>query len=86
MKTLSVSLRAEMAATGQYVTTFPRSVVLLHAERLKLKVLPLQLQPRGWPILAVTLKHRTLSPIVERFLDCARTVGKQLSSRAAPSG
>lgn len=86
MKTLSVHLRAELAVNGRYVTTFPRSVILLHAERLKLKVLPLELQPRSWPIFAVTLKNRTLSPIVERFLDCARAVGKQLSSRATPSG
>jgi DNA-binding transcriptional LysR family regulator len=86
MKTLSVHLRAEMAATGRFVTTFPRSVLLLHAERLKLKVLPVDLQSRGWPILAVTLKNRTVSPIVERFLDCARLIGKQLSSQAAPSG
>jgi len=83
MKTLSVHLRAEMAASGRYVTTFPRSVLLLHADRLKLKVLPLDLPPRSWPILAVTLKNRTLSPIVERFLNSARTVGKRLSTQIA---
>jgi DNA-binding transcriptional LysR family regulator len=82
MKTLSVHLRAEMAATGRFVTTFPRSVLMLHAERLRLKVLPVDLQSRSWPILAVSLKNRTLSPAVERFLECARSVGQQLSSEA----
>lgn len=86
MKTLSVHLRAEMAATGRFVTTFPRSVLLLHADRLKLKVLPVDLPSRSWPILAVTLKNRTLSPIVERFLDCARLVAKRLSTQVEPSG
>ena len=79
MKTLSVHLRAEFVATGQFVTTFPRSVLLLHAERLKLKVLPIELEAPSWPILAVTLKNRTLSPVVERFIDCARSVGQSLS-------
>ena len=86
MKTLSVHLRAEMAATGRFVTTFPRSVLLLHADRLKLKVLPLDLPTRSWSILAVTLKNRTLSPIVERFLDCARSVGKRLSRQVETCG
>lgn len=86
MKTLSVHLRAEMAATGRFVTTFPRSVLLLHADRLKLKVLPLELPPRSWPVFAVTVKNRTLSPIVERFLDCARSVAKRLSRQIEPSG
>lgn len=86
MKTLSVHLRAEMAATGRFVTTFPRSVLLLHADRLKLKVLPLDMPRRSWPILAVTVKNRTLSPIVERFLDCARSVAKRLGLQIEPSG
>jgi DNA-binding transcriptional LysR family regulator len=86
MKTLSVHLRAEMAATGRFVTTFPQSVLLLHADRLQLKVLPVDLQSRSWPILAITLKNRTLSPVVERFLDCARSVGKQLAGQTKFSG
>jgi len=79
MRTLSVHLRVDMVATGKFVTTFPRSVLLLHAKQLGLKVLPIDLPSRSWPILAVTLKNRTLSPIVERFLDCARSVANALS-------
>lgn len=79
MRTLSVHLRANLAATGRCVTTFPRSVLLLHGQHLGLKVLPIDLPPRTWPILAVTLRDRTLSPIVERFLTCARTVSRSLS-------
>ena len=80
MKTLSVHLRANMAATGKFVTTFPRSVLLLNAEQLNLKSLPVDLPSRSWPIMAVTLKNRTLSPIVERFMDCARKVSQSLSA------
>lgn len=86
IKTLSVHLRANMVATGKFVTTFPRSVVLLHGERLGLKVLPIELPSRSWPVLAVTLKNRTVSPIVERFLDCARSAAHSLSQQTAASG
>jgi hypothetical protein len=39
----------------------------------------LSLQP--WPVNIVTLKNRTLSPVVERFIECARQVAKSISAR-----
>jgi hypothetical protein len=33
---------------------------------------------RIWPIVVATLKDRTLSPVVGRFMDCAREVSKSL--------
>jgi|ERR1044072_5610941 DNA-binding transcriptional LysR family regulator len=76
IKTISVHLRANMVATGQFVTTFPRSVVDLCGERLALKVLPVDLPERHWPIKIATLKGRTVSPVVQRFIDCARATAK----------
>jgi DNA-binding transcriptional LysR family regulator len=72
VNTLSVYLRTNLLATGQFVTAFPRSVLQLHAERFKLKELRLGLPARAWPVTLLTLKHRTLSPVVERFISCAR--------------
>jgi DNA-binding transcriptional LysR family regulator len=45
LMTLSVLLRANMVASGQFITTFPNSVVRLHADRLALKVLPVDWAP-----------------------------------------
>ena len=78
MQTLSVHLRANMTATGRFITTFPRSVLLLYADRFALKGLPVDLPVRIWPIVVATLKDRTLSPVVGRFMDCAREVSKSL--------
>ena len=78
MKTLSVHLRADMAATSNCITTFPWSVLLFH-DNLRLKMLPVDLPPRKWPIMAVTLRHRTPSPIVARFLEAARAVSRSIS-------
>jgi hypothetical protein len=36
-----------------------------------LKVLPVDLPVHPWLVNIVTLKNRTLSPVVERFLECA---------------
>jgi DNA-binding transcriptional LysR family regulator len=76
VNTLSVYLRTNLLATGQFVTAFPRSVLHLHAERFKLKELPLNLPARAWPVALLTLKHRTLSPVVEHFMSCARDAVK----------
>jgi DNA-binding transcriptional LysR family regulator len=76
--TSSVSLRAYLLATGRYITAFPRSALGLHAKRYGLKELPVDLPNQPWPVLIVTLKHRTLSPVVERFIECAREVAKLL--------
>ena len=78
MKTISVHLRTNLAASGRFITTFPRSVMLLYAERFGLRRLPIDLPDADWPIKMATLKNRTLSPVVERFIDCARAIAKSL--------
>ena len=74
MKTLSVYLRTNLLATGEFITAFPRSVLDLHAERFALRALPVDLPARPWPVMLLTLRNRTMSPIVERFIVCAREV------------
>jgi len=76
MKTISVHVRANMVATGRFISTFPRSVLALYQERFGLKVLPIELSDADWPIMIATLKNRTLSSVVERFIACAKGVAK----------
>ena len=77
--TFSVHLRANLLANGAFVTAFPASFLKLNADRFTLKVLPLDLPVRPWPLTLITLKGRTLSPVVERFIKCAREIAKPLS-------
>jgi DNA-binding transcriptional LysR family regulator len=81
VKTLSVHLRTNLLATGQFVTAFPRSVLHLYADRFSLKALPLDLPVQPWPVRLLTLKDRTLSPLVERFIECSRDVAKSIAGR-----
>jgi DNA-binding transcriptional LysR family regulator len=81
LKTFSVLLRTNLLATGEFITVFPRSVLRIYGDRLGLKILPIDMPKRPWPVILVTLKNRTLSPVVERFVECAREVGKSMADR-----
>lgn len=81
MRTLSVHLRTNLVANGDFITALPRSVLRLYAERFALKALPIDFPTRPWPVSIVTMKNRSLSPIAERFIECARDIAKQVDAR-----
>jgi DNA-binding transcriptional LysR family regulator len=72
--TLSMAVITHFLADGRFITSIPRSVAYF----CSLKVLPVDLPARPWPINIVTLKNRTLSPVIERFIECARDVTKPM--------
>lgn len=74
--TFSIHLRTHLVADASFLTVFPESALRLNAERFSLKVLPVNLPKRPWPVVIMTLKNRTLSPVVERFIQCVREVAK----------
>ncbi|MGH6674020.1 MAG: LysR family transcriptional regulator [Xanthobacteraceae bacterium] len=76
--TFSIHLRYNMAATGQYISAIPESAFEHAAKRFNLKLLPVELPTPRWPIAAVTLRNRDLSPVANLFLDCARQVARSL--------
>jgi len=81
VKTLSFHLRANLLAAGPFIAMVPHSVLRLYGSRFSLKVLPVKLPVRPWPVTILTLKNRTLSPVVERFIECAREVAKSFAVR-----
>lgn len=74
--TISVPFRAHLLASGHYIATLALSVARLHS----LKVLSVDLPPWPFPVVAATLKNRTLSPVVDRFIACAREVAKSMAT------
>jgi DNA-binding transcriptional LysR family regulator len=72
--TLSMAVITRFLADGRFITSMPRSVAYF----CSLKVLPVDLPVRPWPINIVRLKNRTLSPVVERFIECAREVTRPM--------
>jgi DNA-binding transcriptional LysR family regulator len=68
----SLHLRIHLLTTGRYVTAFPNSVLGLNEKRFSLKALPVEIPARPWPIAIVTLRNRTLSPVVGVFIESVR--------------
>jgi DNA-binding transcriptional LysR family regulator len=82
-KTLSVHLRTNLLVSGEFITTLPKSVADFYGRRFDLKVLPVDLPRPPWPVVILTLKNRTLSPVVTAFIDCARAATKPLAKASA---
>jgi DNA-binding transcriptional LysR family regulator len=73
--THSMQLRMQLLATGRYLTAVPASLWRYNAARWGLCALPVTLG-KPLPVVIVTLKHRTLSPAAQLFVDQARAVSK----------
>jgi len=75
--THSLLLVVHFLANGPHLTAYPRFAV----QRSGLRVLPVDLELRPWPVIVTTLRNRTLSPVVERFIECAREVTKSIACK-----
>jgi len=71
-----------LLATGRFITAFPRSVLGVNADRLGLKILPVDLPVRPWPVEIISLKNRTLNPAAQRFIDQVRAFGKTMGTES----
>src|SRR5262245_37689084 len=78
----SMHLVNHFVAKGPFLTAHPRSVARFCA----LKVLPVKLPVRPWRLAIATVKNRTVSPVVERFIECARDVAKQFVKGESAKG
>ena len=74
LMTVSVPLRAYFLGQGDYVGSFPRHALGALAERYGLVPLPVKIPDCARSIAVVTLRNRTLTPLVERFVHCAREI------------
>jgi len=72
------AVRNSLLATGRFLTVIPRSVLRYPAKHPGLKMLPVELPITGGPIGILTLQNRTLSPVAQLFIDCAREVARPL--------
>jgi len=86
LMTISMHLRANMVASGHFITTFPKSVMLVHANRWKLTPLPVELPARPWPLAVVTLKDRTQSPVVALFIKHVREFTRSMGVAETGNG
>lgn len=76
--TFSLPLHRHLLASGRYVTPLPKS--MLQYSQNSLRQLAVNFPAGSRPVGIITLKNRTLSPLAQRFIECARKVAKPLAS------
>jgi DNA-binding transcriptional LysR family regulator len=75
----SVYHRILLLTTGRFIGLLSGSVLRFSpAEHLSLNVLPVDFSPGTWPVAIITLKNRTIIPVVQTFMDCIRDVTRPL--------
>jgi DNA-binding transcriptional LysR family regulator len=80
LTTFSLPLRNDLLAAGPFITAYPKSFMTVNGDRFSLKVLPVDLPVRPWPIEIITLKNRTLNPVVQRFIDHIRVFASTVAA------
>jgi DNA-binding transcriptional LysR family regulator len=75
----SALLRVHLLPTGPFVTAVPGSVLRMDAGRRSLKQLGADLNIAGYPLAILTLKNRSLSPLVALFIDHVRQSARAMT-------
>ena len=70
--------------TGRYVCVMPDSMLRFRARELGLKTLPVALPHRPSIVAVLTLKNRTLSPVVARFIEHLRAFTASMTGALEP--
>jgi DNA-binding transcriptional LysR family regulator len=81
LTTLSIHLLLQLVITGRFVAMLPGSVVRLSGKNWPLKILPIKLPSQPKPVAIMRLKNRTLSPVAQVFIDCARAVARAIPAK-----
>src|SRR5262249_28612585 len=71
--------------TGRFLSVATVSTLRLSGKRLGLKALPVDLAIQLGPIGLVTLKNRSISPVAQLFIDCARNLAKPFAKQRSSS-
>jgi len=77
----TVQLFCALLASGPFLGFFPGSMLQFGTNLPPLKVLPVNVPIPPWPVGIMTLKNRTLTPVAQLFIDCAREVVKQFAKK-----
>jgi len=77
----SIQMHCSLLATGRYLAMLPRSL-LTFGKFDTLKALSIDLKVKPIPVGVSVLRNRTISPIAQLFVDCAREVANPLSDKS----
>jgi DNA-binding transcriptional LysR family regulator len=78
--TFSIHLRNNLVSGGDFISALPASVLRIYGKLHSLTELPIELSVRP-PVALVTLRHRTLAPTAQSFIQCARAIAASFAGR-----
>ena len=85
LTTTTAHLLFQLLESGRFVGHFGDGLLHFYANRFALKKLPIELPIQPFAVAIVTLKNRTISPVAQLFIDCAREVARPLAKRRSHS-
>jgi DNA-binding transcriptional LysR family regulator len=71
----------QLLESGRYVGHFGDEMLRFYTDRFALKKLAVELPAKPFSVAVVTLKNRTISPVAQLFIDCAREVAATVGRR-----
>jgi DNA-binding transcriptional LysR family regulator len=77
--TEAANLRTRLAANRGFLTVVPSSILKFPGKHTSLRELPVELPGTQRQIVIITVKNRTLSPLAQHLINCARDVAKPLA-------
>ena len=80
--TVSLHLYLRLIETGRWLGFVPASVMRFGGKHMRIKALPVKIISPPAPVGFITVKDRTLTPLAERFIDCARKIADAATARA----
>jgi DNA-binding transcriptional LysR family regulator len=79
--TTTAHLLFQLLESGRFVGHFGDRLLHFYSDRFAIKRLPIELPIQPFAVAIVTLKNRTISPVAQLFVDCAREVAGPLAKR-----
>src|SRR5215813_4429047 len=83
VSTPALNVRISLAATGPFLAVVPAGVMSAPGKYPSVRVLPVGLPGSLRQVAIFTFKKRALSPLAQRFIDCAREVAGPLAKHSA---
>lgn len=78
----AINVRIRLAASRGFLIVVPASMLSLPTRHELLRRVPVDLPTTRRQMGIITLKNRTLSPLAQTFIACARDIAKPLAKRA----
>jgi DNA-binding transcriptional LysR family regulator len=74
-----INARIRLAATGRFLAVLPAVNLRFLAKQDAIKMLPVEFPTSYRQIGLIVLKNRTLSPLAQLFIDCAREIANPIA-------